>query len=182
MTTYRHLPVSYTTQREKLFSATAPKMWLKNAQKTIIKYPTTLTNNTWILVNPQQTGEYKFNSGRKSRCAFSQKLRSATGLFRVNYDAENWRMLRKSLLDGDLPSNVRAQLMDDALFLARSNYLNYEVALDLVRTLPVYGEKEFIVWNTVLRHLTYVENIINSIEDANFEKQRILFKVWILYF
>lgn len=86
-------------------------------------------------------------------------------------------MLKNSLRKGDFPPTIRAQLLDDALFLGRRGYLNYEFALNLTKTLSEYGEREFIVWNTVLRHFSYIESILFSIDEKTLEKHRNLFYV-----
>lgn len=95
----------------------------------------------------------------------------------MNYDENNWRMLARSLEKGDFPASIRAQLIDDALFLGRRGYMNYEFALNMTKSLATYGESEFIVWNTVLRHFSYVEIIMNSLDDSSKEKPYSMFKV-----
>lgn len=90
-------------------------------------------------------------------------------------------MLSRSLEKGDFPASIRAQLIDDALFLGRRGYMNYEFALNMTRSLSAYGETEFIVWNTVLRHFSYVEIIMNSTDDSSMEKPRSMLKVQINY-
>ena len=52
------------------------------------------------------------------------------GYYRVNYSPENWNRLIKSY--SDLPNLSRAQLVDDALNLARAGQLTYSIALELV--------------------------------------------------
>lgn len=80
--------------------------------------------------------------------------------YRVNYDTNNWNLLKEALGNGEFPEIVRAQLIDDALFLGRKGSLGYEFALDFTSHLAGYKEKEYIVWNTVLRHLNYIRNIL----------------------
>lgn len=53
---FRHLPISYTTEKEKMFNSTSPKLWLKNTKQITIENPANLSNHTWFLVNLQQTG------------------------------------------------------------------------------------------------------------------------------
>lgn len=99
----------------------------------------------------------------------------------MNYDEDNWRMLSRSLEKGDFPARIRAQLIDDALFLGRRGYMNYEFALNMTRSLTTNGEREFIVWNTVLRHFSYVEIIMNSLDDSGMEKPCSMLKVHLLH-
>ena len=80
--------------------------------------------------------------------------------YRVNYDAHNWQRLTsflrtKSYEEID-PIN-RAQLIDDSFNLARANYLEYSVALDL--TLYMYKEVHYTPWktlSTVFDHIAYM--------------------------
>lgn len=50
------IPVSYTTGREKNFTSTVPKLWLRG-QRTIAVTNITIDANDWLIANIQQTGE-----------------------------------------------------------------------------------------------------------------------------
>ena len=52
----------------------------------------------------------------------------------------------------------RAQILDDALNLARANLLDYEVALRLL----LYMEKEtdYLPWTSMLASLTYIDSMM----------------------
>lgn len=60
------------------------------------------------------------------------------GFYRVNYDSENWKLLIAQLLDNnhqEISAVSRAQLLDDALNLGRSELIDQLVFLDISRYL-----------------------------------------------
>ena len=69
---------------------------------------------------------------------------------RVNYDKENWKLLAQQLLKDHTAIHVinRAQIMDDALNLAKSDLLDYETALSVTGYLS--KEVEYIPWASAL--------------------------------
>ena len=69
---------------------------------------------------------------------------------RVNYDKENWGLLAQQLLKDHKAIHVinRAQIMDDALNLAKSDLLDYETALSVTGYLS--SEVEYIPWASAL--------------------------------
>ena len=92
-----------------------------------------------------------------------------TGFYRVNYDAANWKLLIDYLLSENYnkihPVN-RAQLVDDALILARAGELDYNTALDLTRYL--HHEDDYIPWYSALNNLAFLRNrLISSGTYAN---------------
>ncbi|ROT67360.1 putative aminopeptidase N-like isoform X1 [Penaeus vannamei] len=98
------------------FTRTRPSAWLTPGTSTLI-LDGLPSADAWVLLNLQQTG-----------------------YFRVNYDAGNWELLTKQLADAHEVIHVtnRAQVMDDALNLARAGqtYL-----LDLIT--PLYDDVGF---------------------------------------
>lgn len=52
-----YIPISYTTEKESYFSATAPRIWLGKTNEKTIDNPSNLNGEQWLLVNPQQTGK-----------------------------------------------------------------------------------------------------------------------------
>ena len=69
---------------------------------------------------------------------------------RVNYDKKNWVLLADQLLRNHSAVHVinRAQIMDDALNLAKSDLLDYETALSVTGYLS--KEMEYIPWTSAL--------------------------------
>ena len=93
-----------------------------------------------------------------------------TGYYRVNYDDENWKMIIKQLNVDHTKIHVinRAQLIDDALNLARVGLLKYELALDVTSYLN--KETEYIPWSAALTGLRYLEEMLKrSAAYGNFK-------------
>lgn len=84
-----------------------------------------------------------------------------TGYYRVNYDEKNWDLLATYLKSDDYKNITeinRAQLIDDALNLARAGYLEYEHALKI--TLYLKQETDYIPWYAAARALNYLDNLL----------------------
>ena len=95
----------------------------------------------------------------------------------MNYDDANWRLLGNKLRD---PANFReiavpnrAQLVDDALNLARAGLLNYSLALDMTRYLE--HETEYIPWKAALSALHYIDSMFATSGHYDKLKVRLLF-------
>nr|XP_006811271.1 PREDICTED: glutamyl aminopeptidase-like [Saccoglossus kowalevskii] len=97
--------------------------WMDRSE-AIFEWPS--DNSTWIKANVNQTGVY-----------------------RVNYDEENWIALVKQLREYHmaLSAGDRAGLLNDAFNLAWAGYVNYSIALDLTRYLE--NEEDFVPWDTI---------------------------------
>lgn len=54
----------------------------------------------------------------------------------------------------------RAQIINDALNLARVNHLDYEIALNLTRFLEE-KEDEYIVWTSTFSALDYIDSMMS---------------------
>ncbi|CAL7935735.1 unnamed protein product [Xylocopa violacea] len=132
------VPLTYVKQSNLNFGNTTPVAWLEANNKTL-----TLNigeKDKWIIFNTQQTGYY-----------------------RVNYDEENWKLLKNFLHSKNfeqIPVINRAQLVDDALNMARTNRLNYTVALPL--TLYLKQEKDYVPWQTALTNLNFLRNMLRT--------------------
>lgn len=85
---------------------------------------------------------------------------TVAGYYRVNYDVKNWKMIIDQLERDHLQIHVinRAQLIDDALNLARVGLLDYELALGVTSYLK--NEKEYIPWAAALSNLKYLRNML----------------------
>ncbi len=84
-----------------------------------------------------------------------------TGFYRVLYDKANWDLLKAELKTSSFPDIIRAQLLDDALFFGRKGLLDYSFALDMTKHLADFRFKKYEVWAPVLRHLSYIRNLIS---------------------
>ena len=82
------------------------------------------------------------------------------GYYRVNYDEENWNLIIKQLNEDHTKIHVinRAQIIDDALNLARVGLLKYELALGV--TSYLHRETEYLPWASALTGLRYIEEML----------------------
>ncbi|XP_037790240.1 aminopeptidase N-like [Penaeus monodon] len=112
------VPLSYTSQSEANFDQTEAKRLMEDSEEriTITSLP---PKDQWVIFNLQQTGYY-----------------------RVNYDDHNWNLLVQQLKDDHEVIHVvnRAQIIDDAMNLARAGQLSYTMALEVYAYLK--NEKE----------------------------------------
>lgn len=121
------VPLTFVTQQSKNRSLVLMK------KRTIeVKLSPDLSDKSWIKMNAGQTGFY-----------------------RVNYEKENWdKLVRYLHTEAKVLSTVdRSGLLDDALNLARSGMLDYEVALNLTSYLT--KEKEYVPWMSALDNMGY---------------------------
>ncbi|XP_066992326.2 aminopeptidase N [Anabrus simplex] len=142
------IPISWATE-ETGFSNTAPTMWLTIAQETILSgLPAA---DKWVIFNVQEAGYY-----------------------RVNYDEDNWNMIVAALNSNHTiihPLN-RAQLVDDALNLARAGQLSYQTALTLIGYLK--DEVDYIPWASANTALNFLNQRLVGHADYSYFKAYIL--------
>ncbi|KAJ8921510.1 hypothetical protein NQ315_003128 [Exocentrus adspersus] len=140
------IPLTYTDSRHN-FRTT----WMRKEPEITLSN-VVLGEGDWFLLNVNQTGYY-----------------------RVNYDTRNWHriinQLRKDFEVFDLKN--RAQFLDDALNLAFSGYISYDIALNV--TLYLTKEREFVPWNTGLDNLDYLYDMF--VRTAHFDK----YKAYVLH-
>ena len=81
----------------------------------------------------------------------------ASGFYLVNYDAEDWKTLTRSLLKNAslLTPSDRTNLIIDSVFLSKAKLLNVETALNL--TLYLANEQRYIPWLTSYRFLSKIQ-------------------------
>lgn len=129
------IPLTYTTNREMDFNNTRPIQWMRG-QREIGLFNVDIIPHHWMIVNIQETGYY-----------------------RVNYDVKNWGMiishLRNPAKYHEIGASNRAQLIDDALNLARAGYLNYSIALDVTRYLK--HETDYVPWVSSIHALNFID-------------------------
>lgn len=146
-----HVPVNIATQNSPNFEQTTADLWFSTAEHH--HEPTEsqprAADDEWMLINKQQ-GYY----------------------YRVNYDDKNWGLIAKEL-NGEGFKKIhllsRAQLMDDALDLARYNHLNYAVALQLVNYLS--QETDLVPWRAADPGLTEMYRLVRDSEQTGFFMQ-----------
>lgn len=90
------------------------------------------------------------------------------GFYRVNYDNNNWRCLIQALKSqrDAFSHETIAQLIDDALSLARDSLLSYQIVLNMVESLE--QESSIIVWNAASLNLLELNN---RLRDLDFHQQ-----------
>lgn len=132
------IPISYTTAKDLNFEDTKPSLWIRKTPSLTMDVDE-LSPSDWILVNIQQTGYY-----------------------RVNYDRHNWKLLSAYLQDKNTYSKIapanRAQLIDDAMNLARAGILDYGIALNMTKYLV--HENEFVPWKAALYSLNFLDSMM----------------------
>uniref|UniRef100_A0A182NCK3 Aminopeptidase N n=1 Tax=Anopheles dirus TaxID=7168 RepID=A0A182NCK3_9DIPT len=132
------IPITYTTLGDSNFQQTKPAIWMK-AEEALVINNHDIPSHDWMIVNVQQTGYY-----------------------RVNYDERNWQMVVTHLQDKNkfrtIAASNRAQLIDDALNLARAGYLDYAVALNVTRYLV--HETDYVPWKAAIAALNYIDSML----------------------
>lgn len=147
-TNFWWIPITFTDSSRVL-----TRIWMSKYDNELILTNISTESDDWLLVNVNQTGYY-----------------------RVNYDLNNWALIIEQLTkqNGHLVFDVknRAQIIDDALNLASSGYIGYDLALNL--TLYLKQEKEYIAWTAAIGQLMYLQNMFER--TAHFDK----FKTYML--
>lgn len=149
------VPISFTSD-----FTTIDHTWLSNDQQNMsITLPEDISPEQWIIANVNQTG-------KQSKAFYTDALPSANyryiGFYRVNYDSRSWCLITRQLLQDYTAINVinRAQLISDALNLAKAGRLDYATALDLTHYLE--KEAEFIPWDAALNNLAFLRTMLSQ--------------------
>ncbi|XP_037790314.1 uncharacterized protein LOC119585704 [Penaeus monodon] len=129
------VPLTYTTQSEANFNQTQAMVWMKDseAQISLSSLP---PKDQWVIFNLQETGYY-----------------------RVNYDDHNWNLLIQQLRNNhELISTInRAQIIDDAMNLAKAGQITYETALSVYTYLS--KETEYVPLAAAINNLGYLRSM-----------------------
>ncbi|XP_050685905.1 aminopeptidase N-like isoform X1 [Eriocheir sinensis] len=130
------VPISYTSANAPNFTYTFPDLWIPAGTSSYAMTPK-IPKEHWVILNIQ-----------------------GTGYFRVNYEVADWGLISDQLMTGHTVIEVvtRAQLLDDALSLARGGYLTYDVPLDLVNYLE--KEVEYVPWSSAMDGFSYLEQML----------------------
>ncbi|XP_069705443.1 thyrotropin-releasing hormone-degrading ectoenzyme-like isoform X2 [Periplaneta americana] len=75
------------------------------------------------------------------------------GMFLVNYDPHNWRLLKRDFFQ--LPNKTREKLMNDVLLLANGGELDYKTALNF--TLNLFDETDYSVRTPLPNQIRNIE-------------------------
>lgn len=143
------VPITFTNERDTIFENLPTKHWLKNIP-TLTIGDMGAEEYEWVLVNIQETGYY-----------------------RVNYDEKNWNMLINYMQDAKKFRKIgalnRAQLLDDALNLARGGRLDYQLAMNLTRYL--IHEKDYVPWQAAFVALNYLDGMF--VRTGHYDKFKV---------
>ncbi|KAK5649331.1 hypothetical protein RI129_000360 [Pyrocoelia pectoralis] len=134
-----YIPVTYTTSDEKKFSDLKARIWM------LPNEPETIISNGW----KSQTNWIILNIG-------------VSAFVRVNYDDTLWtglqQALKKEHFDGITPIN-RAQIVDDAMNLARASIITYERAFNVISFLQ--KDTDYYPWYSAFRTFAYLRRRID---------------------
>ena len=143
------VPITYTTRSRSNFTNTRPSHWMK-AEKNIVIEDDDVSVSDWLIVNLQVTGYY-----------------------RVNYDKKNWQLIINQLMDPrqfhKIAQSNRAQLIDDAMNLARAEILDYTIALDVTKYLN--HETDYVPWKAAVNNLQYIDSML--IRTPDYDKMKV---------
>ena len=83
-----------------------------------------------------------------------------TGFYRVNYDSDNWDLLKKQLLTDHtiIDESNRGQIVDDVFALAQSGKMKYSWVLDVMKFLE--GDTSYIAWSPANRGMSFLGKML----------------------
>nr|XP_006119336.1 glutamyl aminopeptidase [Pelodiscus sinensis] len=84
------------------------------------------------------------------------------GFYRVNYETQIWNDITKNLLNNHkfFSSTDRVGLLDDVFSLARAEFLDYSVSLNLTKYLQ--NEEDYLPWNGVITAVSYLREMLTD--------------------
>lgn len=138
------IPITYETKAERSQEG-EPRYWLSNSKNITITNVVQTTH--WMYVNIKRAGYY-----------------------RVNYDYDSWVILSRSF--NEFPAVIRAQLVDDALNLARAEILSYDIPLTFLLRLDG-GQTDVLPWAATEKSIKYLTYMINR--EPAYEHFRVSF-------
>lgn len=163
------VPITYTTSEVLDFNTTKAQHWL-NGRSLKVEVPS-LSSNQWLIVNIQETGTLIYTKFMYFDL-YKNLIFLSLGFYRVNYDRQNWRLISQHLLDPDrftqISATNRAQLLDDALNLARADLLDYTTALEITRYLV--HEREYVPWKAAINAITMIGDMLGKTGDYGYYK------------
>ncbi|XP_018012073.1 aminopeptidase N [Hyalella azteca] len=133
------IPITYTTAAAPEFRVSTPQAWMPDDPRQILTINGSTRLEDWIALNL-----------------------NASGFYRVNYAANDWKLLNQQLQRRhDLfPPSQRAAFLDDALELAKEGYTNYSIALDMTRYLV--NEAHIVPWEAALGGFSYFYGLLSQ--------------------
>lgn len=157
------VPLTFNTRSRPEFDVTKPKPnhWLRaKPSLELAKEDLNAKPDDWVIFNTQETGYY-----------------------RVQYDEQNWRLIIATLRDPQQYRSIhvlnRAQLLDDAMNLARAGLLDYHIGLNVTSYLQ--HESELVPWRSALNALAFIEAQMYRKPDFEHYKKYMLYLLEDLY-
>uniref|UniRef100_A0A1B0D793 Aminopeptidase n=1 Tax=Phlebotomus papatasi TaxID=29031 RepID=A0A1B0D793_PHLPP len=126
-----YIPISYITQSKPAINET-PTYWMTDRDDQIV-IPE-IHPEEWVCLNVNRTGYY-----------------------RVQYDYVTLSLLSRNYQD--LPEINKAQLIDDALNLARAEYVTYDIALTFLLRMSQHFT-DVLPWAAATRGLEYITDML----------------------
>lgn len=125
------VPISYTSSKELDVNTTTPKLWMKCPKQS--QSIQGIGKDDWLLLNLQ-----------------------IAGLYKVNYDEQNWKFLIKQLKQDPtkIPVLNRVQLIDDAAEFAWVGTFSHDLYFNLLSYLKV--ENDNLPWTAALSKLNMI--------------------------
>lgn len=138
------IPLSWTTKSDADFEDTGHKEIMYDKTIEYLE-DLSLEEDEWIIFNIQQKDYY-----------------------RVNYDEELWERLIAALSDEETRDDIhranRAQIVDDAMNLARADVIDYTLSMEVLATMLI--EEDYLVWRAVVPSLRFLKATLGGDEDG----------------
>lgn len=169
------IPLSYTSSKEMQFADAKPERWLTCDGP--VTFNPDVNQNQWLLFNLKAAGEDNgFGWWKQWICVASSITRAfVSGLFRVNYDEQNWMLLQNSLMSEQEYSKIdplnRVQIIADSLALAWNGKFEYTMAFNLISYLQ--HETEYLPWKTALSSLSHISHMLMRTPTYGYFKVRV---------
>lgn len=139
------IPITFSTKN--IPQSEIPKKWFRN-DETSLELNGIVEDKEWIYFNVNRSGHY-----------------------RVNYDKELWSVLIHNF--NALPPITKAQLVDDAFWLSRAEYMDYEVPITFLYVMTKIPH-DYLSWAAAEAGLTYITQMLRR--EPAFEQYRAVMK------
>ena len=135
-----YVPITYTTSTEKKFNNMKARQWLlPNVSDTVLANVWTSQTN-WVILNV-----------------------GVSAFIRVNYDDALWNGLQQALKKPDYDGITRinrAQIVNDAMNLARAGVISYQKAFNIISFLE--KDTDYYPWYSAFSAFTYLRRRIDQ--------------------
>lgn len=145
----RSIPINFATSIDRSFDDTRPDLWIApnaNVQPRTVDGP---GNDNWIVVNKQVTGYYRVQYDQHNY-----------DLLIAEVNSENWKNIH--VLN-------RAQLLDDAINLAKARSIDINIAFGFLNSLGRERDlpDAYAPWATAHNALTYLDGYLKGHKSYN---------------